>query len=610
MATSLVDIPTACSSHGLVTVVGVVVDALDVFRTRGSSSCVTFTIKDSEFDAPTWQGGLKVKYFNDKESFLPQVRLNDVVLLRKIRVRMYQGKPTGVASQYDTVPWAVFRPEADPSSSQTINSGPEPFKPTATETRAALKLLDCVSEQSNSVPPPQKSKTFVVQASKTPVTATPDGHIAARSTGVRPFTLIKDAQRNTITQLLGQVVTMNTYDSEKTILQITDYTSNALLIDYKNNNDEGPEGGFIQPFWPGPWGQMVMQVTLWEPHAGYARENVKVGDIVLLTYVHIKMRRASDILEAVVHEDKRYNEKIHVRLYQDGHDERTQELMRRRKEYWEVHGQPSKKPEKANKRKAKEEQKQQQQQKKRKEKEAQLTECLTDSETIVAASGYQIPAKSLEYILSRESHRNALPGDLTYKLPFQNVCYRPLVRVVDFFPPNIEDFAVAVPNNSILEETSGAHSNSTYNGRPHMTWDWRFCLLVEAGESNTSKNQPREYMKIFVSGADGVHLLCLDPTDLRRNKKGLAELKERLFILWGDLLEKKQQAAAASTNNQAWAPFPSVSLPFICCIKEYGVRCSHQTDPDAVAVDGEVCSQPDCFGWERRFAMFGTTIRS
>jgi flagellar biosynthesis GTPase FlhF len=287
-----------------------------------------------------------------------------------------------VASQYDTVSWAVFRPEADPSSSQSINSGPEPFKPTATETRAALKLLDRVSEQSNSVPPPQKSKTFVVQASRTPVNATPAGHTTARNPGTRPFTLIKDAQRNTITQLLGQVVTMNTYDSEKTILQITDYTNNPLLIDYKNNNDEGPEGdpynhlSLNRNSWPGPWGQMVMQVTLWEPHAGYARENVKVGDIVLFTYVHVKMRRGSDILEAVVHGDMRYKEKIHVRLCQDGHDERTQELLRRRKDYWDVHGQPSKKPEKANKRKAKEEQKQQQQ-KKRKEKEAQVKEGQT-----------------------------------------------------------------------------------------------------------------------------------------------------------------------------------------------------------------------------------------
>lgn len=213
--------------------------------------------------------------------------------------------------------------------------------------------------------------------------ATPASHTTARNPGTRPFTLIKDAQCNTITQLLGQVVTINTYDSEKTILQITDYTSNPSLIDYKNNNDEGPEGDIYNHLslnrnnWPGPWGQMVMQVTLWEPHADYARENVKVGDIVLFTYAHVKVRRASDILEAVVHEDKRYKEKIHVRLCQDGHDERTQELLRRRKEYWDVHGQPSKKPEKANKRKAKEEQKQQQQQKKKKEKEAQVEEGQT-----------------------------------------------------------------------------------------------------------------------------------------------------------------------------------------------------------------------------------------
>lgn len=87
MATAeLVDIATACSRRGLLCVLGVVVDRLDVYRTKGSSSCVTFTIKDSQFDAPSWQGGLKIKYFNDDESKLPDVCLNDVVLLRDIRV--------------------------------------------------------------------------------------------------------------------------------------------------------------------------------------------------------------------------------------------------------------------------------------------------------------------------------------------------------------------------------------------------------------------------------------------------------------------------------------------------------------------------------------------
>lgn len=87
----LVDITTACSSQGNfnVNVLGVVVDTLPLFRTKGSSACITFTIKDYDFDGPTWQGGLKVKYFNDDESYLPNVKLNDVVLLRNIRVSGY-----------------------------------------------------------------------------------------------------------------------------------------------------------------------------------------------------------------------------------------------------------------------------------------------------------------------------------------------------------------------------------------------------------------------------------------------------------------------------------------------------------------------------------------
>lgn len=87
----LVDITTACSSQGNFNVLGVVVDTLPVFRTRGSSACITFTLKDLDFDGPTWRGGLKVKYFNDDESYLPNAKLNDVVLLRNVRVSGFTG---------------------------------------------------------------------------------------------------------------------------------------------------------------------------------------------------------------------------------------------------------------------------------------------------------------------------------------------------------------------------------------------------------------------------------------------------------------------------------------------------------------------------------------
>ena len=89
-------------------------------------------------------------------------------------------------------------------------------------------------------------------------------------------------------------------------------------------------------------------------------------------------------------------------------------------------------------------------------------------------------------------------------------------------------------------------------------------------------------------------------------------MKEKLFILWGDLEERKAKAIAEgnSVNHHSWGPVSSV--PFICCIKEYGVKCSHNSDADdEMVVNHDFgCSHEDCFGWERRFAMFQTTINA
>lgn len=80
-----VDITSTKSSQGYVNVIGVVVDFLAKSRSAGSSFVITFTIKDSELDVDPWKG-LKIKYFNDAERYLPDIQLGDVVLLRGIRV--------------------------------------------------------------------------------------------------------------------------------------------------------------------------------------------------------------------------------------------------------------------------------------------------------------------------------------------------------------------------------------------------------------------------------------------------------------------------------------------------------------------------------------------
>lgn len=87
MSTSnMVDIATACSRRGIVNVVGVVVDKMPMRQFKNSSPCVTFTIKDTDLDAPHWQGGLKIRYFNEYPNVLPDPKVNDVVILRGVRV--------------------------------------------------------------------------------------------------------------------------------------------------------------------------------------------------------------------------------------------------------------------------------------------------------------------------------------------------------------------------------------------------------------------------------------------------------------------------------------------------------------------------------------------
>ncbi|KAI2746601.1 hypothetical protein DTO013E5_203 [Penicillium roqueforti] len=595
----LVDITTACSSQGTFNVIGVVIDKLPLFRTRGSSACITFTIKDSNFDAPGWQGGLKVRYFNDDESFLPNVELKDVILLRNLLVQIYQNKPTGFVSQRSHVSWAIFRPEPSSSSSPFITSGPIPFEPSLKEKDQAHSLLDSVFAEAipvqqptpHSIPAFQQS--FHVQAS-----------VPAAKSGGLPYIPIQFATVRQLCQLLGQVVNLKTYDSEKCMLDLTDFTENEGLANYKKpgegDDESGPEGdrfNYIQKTknWSGPWGKFTIRVTLWEPHASYAREHLKPGDIVLLTYVHIKERRGG--LEAVVHEDKLFPEKIHVRKMNGSNDERVRELMNRRTEYWKIHGEP-----KADTKKAKKKNKRVEQKREARKEEGQLTMPAASRIKLnqhVKTKNYTVPTFPLEKILLAETHTNNAPGGIVYKLPFQNVNYHSQVRVVDFFPPKIEDFTVQTTNAPLFGNQESATESQ-------LGWEWRFCLLVEGVEPKPPKQQPRGMMKLYVCGQDGDFLLDDYAFNLRDNPRRLEAIKEKLFLLWGNLEEEKSKAIAS--GQQSWGPVKS--CPFECCIKEYGVHCTHAKDPNVMDVDGEVCTYPDCFGWERRFAMFGTTIHT
>lgn len=141
-----------------------------------------------------------------------------------------------------------------------------------------------------------------------------------------------------------------------------------------------------------------------------------------------------------------------------------------------------------------------------------IDRVLKSRHTTVKTREYgQVPIRSLEKVLSGEFHTISIGGGISYTLPFQNVCYRVLVRMVDFFPPNLADFAVEVPMKSIIDRGDDEMDDGATGQRTE--WQWRFCLLVEGTEPRVSKQQPRELMKVYVTGAEGEHLLNLTATE-------------------------------------------------------------------------------------------------
>jgi len=124
-----------------------------------------------------------------------------------------------------------------------------------------------------------------------------------------------------------------------------------------------------------------------------------------------------------------------------------------------------------------------------------------------------IKCKRLEDILTNKSHDYKTPEGIEYRLPFQNICYRSDIRVVDFFPPKLEDFAVPEePDNGELAASDGEVLDTSSSPKNFTRWEWRFCLLVE-NSTPPGPGVPNERIRLYVSGPDAECLLGLDPVE-------------------------------------------------------------------------------------------------
>ena len=605
---------------------GVVVDHLAPARSKGTDYVITFVLHDLSWEEGE---GLKIRYFHKEEDKLPAVKVNgDVVLLRNVKIKDMFNQPMGISNSATS--WVVLPAENIPKTMDNScrqNVDVRKLNKTAflniLETQYAISLYNAADRTNLTRLPPPTSLQLngVLQP-----TASAPSRKGEKFSLIRNLDLSSNPKGYLFVDLVGEVRRLYSNDF-RIDLDITDYTEHKLLYDHVY--EEQDETGIKQEPWPGPWGQMTLTVTMWDEHAGFARKNVKVGNFVMLSNVNVIMGRDGMKLEGKLRGDPKFPDKKRVSLLgpQDaqvnGH---MKELLRRKREY-EVKAKAQNRifirnaSEMRSKRQGPDledsELPTNKKRNKRRNKNGGKASKTVDhdttstteiksleSNTHVSCTNVDVSIKPIDEIMDPQILLRSSAKGNAYHLPFQNCCYHSKVRVIDYFPDNIADFAAPrrpLEYESISDQEDTEESDIEMYQDGGRKWEWRFFLLVEDAGPPLPGGKQKAQMPLLVAADDGEYLMKMDACDLKSDPQSLAKVREKLFVLWGDLQERKEataaQVPAGGGVDQRVTQIKPLAKPFKCLIKEYGVAARDET--------GRVKGGLE---FERMFRIWGTTI--
>lgn len=289
----------------VVNLLGVVVSLDAPRRTRGTDWSLNFTIQD-DFSAGAVGGrsSMGCRMFKPSEATLPKIKgVGDIVILRNFKLNAWRGRMDCVSEPRSGV--IVFHADKIPvpelSQAYLLGTQRLPYhatpgarEPTTVEQKAVLLLKHSSSASAHDV------RQYASSAS-------------INTGSRRKEALIKDLTPDTFYDIKAQV--LNVYYSNFGVdIKVTDYTSNKDLYLYADPDKE-PDMVFKRE-WPGPYGQVTLDIRLYEPHATWARANLTRGDLVYLRNVHTRMS-VRQILEAAVHQDRQMPNQVDVRKLWD-----------------------------------------------------------------------------------------------------------------------------------------------------------------------------------------------------------------------------------------------------------------------------------------------------
>ncbi|EEB07113.1 telomere end-binding protein Pot1 [Schizosaccharomyces japonicus yFS275] len=298
---------------------------------------------------------------------------------------------------------------------------------------------------------------------------------------------------------------------------VSDYSDNELIYELLPKEDGTHSKSKTI------YGRKLLRVTLWDQNDMYCRKFVKEGDYLLLSNVKAKLDPRGN-LECLIQGDRNI-EKIHVQKLRPD-DDLLLNLKRRRLEYFRAEKdiiKRSRAPEK----------------KEPVGKRLSSTDVSSQKDKPASSNGIQmntnvisqhteIPRTTIAQVLHSPECVNITPKK-----------FRLLARVVDFWPRKLCDFCV--------------------RRCPGEEYVWMFVLLMQDVSQAT--------LPVIFYGDDAAALLnlsTLQPQNLRRNRKALTTMKERMFLLWGNLEEMIQEKDSLECRlkhlNNPW---------FELCVYEY-----------------------------------------
>ncbi|QSZ36898.1 hypothetical protein DSL72_008988 [Monilinia vaccinii-corymbosi] len=563
-------LPNGNLKKQFVNIIGFVMDYQPPMKTRGRDFKCTFQIKD--YSSRREKFGLRMSVFAPEDK-MPRIHNpKDAVLIRNAKAQLRMGE-VQLLSHHSTE-YHILR-AADI---------PKPILPIAKASWISTPPARCRR------PEPIETKYVIwsnqhLDELKLPNTQEFEEK-SNRAMNIKDkYSLLKDVKEDSFHDIIGEVRKIYGPGFDMVTVYFTDYTAHSQFYNYtlpqlSNFATEGRDGddyGYIkakrrdeEKDWKGPFGKMTIQLTIFDQHAEFIREQVKEGQWIRLTNVHFICSKAG-LLEGKLRGDRgAFEGKVQVEIMKQAedpqnNDPRWSECVRRKRDWEKKHkkdmerfqeeiaeargtkrksdGQPTGKNSKA----------------RRKELRGNADAKVAG---IQAKVGKNIdlndiiklhPPRPGQNVVSLATilQRKPLSSDPKYEgiyLPFENKNYKANVRVVDYYPPNILDFAVGRKPSEydILPDYSGGEDDDPEEdmqsfrdgkGFPEKKWEWRFALVVEDANPDASKDRAT----LIVGNYDAQVLLNIEGNacNLRTNPEMLNTLKETLFKLWGDLGEQK-----------------------------------------------------------------------